>query len=247
MSVAGVDAVRVLVGGAISARPDRRLEARIVAATVRVAVAAFLIQATIHLVNFAVFDLRIQTLDAGAEGTAFTWASVVATSAGGFACLLHVVLLDQHRRRYAVLGLLLAFFSLDDLLQIHEIVAFHTFTGLGVWDGVAGRLFPALYLPILALAFWLIRAVVSGVSSDVQRLGNAGLAALVLAILLELGSAVAAAIIGNDLLDAGLAYELEIVAEEGAELAGWIAVSGALTCVVLRDIVEAASPFSPPN
>jgi hypothetical protein len=86
-------------------------------------------------------------------------------------------------------------------------------------------LWPGLYLPLLAALAVALVAVARELPRDARRFVVAGLALLAAAVALEVLSA---GVIRSGHDRGSLLYELETVLEEGAELAGWILIAGAL-------------------
>jgi hypothetical protein len=96
------------------------LTRRLLAVAVVAAASATAVQSVVHLVGLAFFDLEIELLNPDADTSVCAWASIVATFAAAFAALLLAVASwPLHTGRYAALAAVLAFFSLDDMVQIH--------------------------------------------------------------------------------------------------------------------------------
>ena len=204
------------------------VERRIVRVGVVLTVLAVVGQSAIHVVNLLVFDLEFHILNADADGTVFSWASVVVT----FLAAAIVALLAALRPGGAVLLLALAaglvFLSLDDAVQIHERVS-ELKTRLGPITHFARTFWPLVYLPLLAALFVGLAVIAKGMRPALRRLVIVGLGLLVVAILMEMASPVLFAV-GFDHGDIG--YELEALVEEGAELGGWMLIALALAATV---------------
>jgi len=93
---------------------------RIVTVGLVLALVASVGQTIVGLVNGLVFDGRYIQLDLDREFNVFAWASSAATFAAAFAALLAAVALEEGRARWATFATILAFFSADDLLVLHE-------------------------------------------------------------------------------------------------------------------------------
>jgi len=208
-------------------------ERRVVGLGVGLALAAALAQSALHLVNLAFFDLEINAINVDSDSGAFTWASSVATFGAALAIVQLWLLVGRGRPDLwmpAVAGVL-AFFSLDDLLFIHERISAleNEFAGIEHFS----RLFwPLVFMPLLGASFvglWVLTMRMRPLAATAVR---AGLALLVAAILMEMASPALFAL-GFDHGDLG--YELETVAEEGAELAGWMLVATGLVAAVFRE------------
>lgn len=192
-------------------------------------VVAVTFQSFAHLVNYAVFDLTIHNLDADQEATVFSWASASVTFAGAVMAVLLAVAQPGRRWRFALLSALLAFFSLDDAVSVHEKLG-----EVGEDLASARLLWPVLYIPLLAAAFLLLWALTQDALPPARRFVRLGLAMLVTAVALEMGSA---ALVSGD-RNGHILYELEVVAEEGLELGAWILISSALAAVVCLQVAE---------
>lgn len=222
-------------------QPADALTRRLLVVAVVAAVVAVAVQTVVHLVGLAFFDLEIEVLNADADTSVFAWASIVATFAAAFAVLLLAVASWPARAgRHAALAGILAFLSLDDMVQIHERVS-------GVWRRLgipedwhlARLLWPAMFFPLLGLAFVLLWRLGSNAGPDAGRLVRGGLLLLAGAVALEAASPL--------LFQFGWdhrtwPHELEVVAEEGAELAGWILVAAGVSAVALRELAASALP-----
>jgi hypothetical protein len=216
-------------GGNAASLPGRILEF-----TVGLAVVAVAVQGIAHIVGAAAFDYSVRLIDADYDHSAFGWCSEVATFAGVPAALMLAALSPRRRPVLLFLAAVLCFLSLDDAVFIHERIAeLDDDVGLG---SSGGRLvWPVFYLPLLAATFAVVLAVARESSPRAARTLRTGLALLVAAVLLEASSYV--------LVRLGVGFRewpfaIEIVAEEGAELAGWILIAGALTAAAVLKLLE---------
>lgn len=176
--------------------------------------------------NHLLLDHRFWHLDADVDGNALTLASSVATLAAGALALMLAHVAPARRTRLTALGLLLTFFAADDAFGVHENLG-SAFARVGLPD-IAGIWFP-VYLPLLgfcAAVLWTLDWAEAPVAPMI-RLG-----------LLLLGAAIAGEALTGVLpalerTNATWVYEFEVALEEGAELAGWIAVASGLAATDL--------------
>ena len=214
-------------------RPDPLPDA-ILALTVAIAVGAAVVQGAAHLGNAALFDHSVQLIDADYDHSAFGWAGSVATIAGLPASLLLAALQPSRRVLFLALAALLCFFSLDDAIFIHERIGeLDTRIGLG---SSGGRLvWPAFYLPLLAGTLLVLLRVSRGAPAPAGRQLRTGAGLLVAAVALEVTS-YALVRLGYEFRD--WPFTIEIVLEEGLELAGWILIAGALSAAATASLLE---------
>lgn len=197
---------------------------RIVATVCWVAVVAVIVQSAANLADFAFFDGDIKALNADEEQNAFAWASSVSTFAAGFFLLLPAVAAETLDRMTVALVSAIMFFSLDDAIALHERLADRSVEIVDLEITVERIAWPILYLPALVLVFVMLLRMARASSEPIATLIKAGLALLVAAIFAETTSAF---YIGD--ADVGTWRDvLEVTFEEGAELAGWILIAGAL-------------------
>ncbi len=209
-------------------------------AGVALAIVAVSVQTVLHLANALVFNGRFEPLDAGFEGNTFTWASSVAVFGAALVMVVFALVFPESRRSSLLLAGILAFFSLDDVVQVHEMVGWDFATGLGMPEYLGGRLFLILYAPLFALAAILLWNVGRSTRGWSPKAITFGLVLLVLAIGGEgLGGVLQFATDGNFADSA--AHDLEIAFEEGAELGGWILIATALTVALAIRIGDSAS------
>jgi hypothetical protein len=207
---------------------------------------AVLVQGASHLTNVLVFDGDISTFSADEDGNTFAWASSVATYTAALMAFA-LAFLDRRRRgRMLVLAALLAFFSLDDILRVHEWVegqAVERLETLLSFDPEYGRLiWPLLFFPMLATAFIVLWQLSRTLAGEPARAIRIGLGLLVLGVLAEAASA---AIHVEERFAGGFIDGLEVAVEEGAELAGWILIATALTATVVQALRSNTRPRHP--
>jgi len=210
---------------------------RLLRAGVAVGLAAVLVQTTAHLVDAFAFDYRYEFLDANSEQTAFSWASSSATFAAAFCVALLALTRPGLPRWLVALALVLAFFSLDDMLAFHERVSRATFaTDLGLPKQSASRLFPVLWLPTLAYGFLGLFKLARESGRRVRRALEVGLACLIAAIAAELFPTVFG--LEGVFEFHGTADGIEVAFEEGVELFGWILIAAALAAAVCETVAR---------
>lgn len=200
---------------------------RVLTLGVGLAILAVSVQTASHLANEFLLDGEIRNLDADAEFATFAWAGSVAIFAGGLGAAL-LAALEGRTLLYAVAAVL-AFLSLDEIVQIHEQLALELAEGLDVPDYVGVRLWLVLYGPLLlalAVVLWRLGKDLGG-ERGATLVRGVGL--LVVAVGLE-----AVGLPTKWLADRGVEWPdvLRIAAEEAAELGGWILVATALLAAV---------------
>jgi hypothetical protein len=209
-------------------------------AGVLVAVGAVAFQTAAHLGNEFLLDDRIEGLDADIEGNAFTWASSVTTFTVALASFLHAAVFPARRREFFVLAALGVWFSLDDVIQLHERVALRVGEDLlGLPDYLAVRLWLVFYLPLLLLAGLLLWVVAERLWPAAARTLRLGLALLVASIPVELAGAFTRWLAerGTDVPE-----DFRVAVEEGVELGGWILVAAALVAGVTLALIRYRPP-----
>lgn len=186
-----------------------------------VAIVGAATQGIIHFVNVVFLDARFGLLNADADIGVFTWASSLATGIAAFGIVLVAAQLFRFRKLMLGVGGILAFFSLDDAVGIHERISIDKIGPIAHASRIA---WIAFSLPILAAAFLGLLVFGLRAPDAVRKALLWGLSGLVLAISLEGTSPILFAL-GSDHGD--WLYELEVVFEEGLELAGWILIGAA--------------------
>ena len=210
------------------AAPDETIE-RFLRGAIAVAIAVAVAQTAVHLANFAFIESS--ALDANDENNVFSWASSVATFSAAFAAFLRAAVVTGGRAKFLALGGILAFFSLDDAVVVHERIAANVLDAVGGSQDLDSVVWPALYLPLLAYVVILLVGVARRSDGRTRRLLYAGLAALASAVVLE----AAFAAWSTSETVGGSVHAVVGGAEEVAEVGGWILIAAALTTVALRD------------
>lgn len=202
------------------------------------AVLGFALQSVLHLVNLVWFDLTLNAINVDSDSSIFAWASTMATGAAAFAALLMAFVIRRKRYQLLLLAGLLAFLSLDDLVQIHEWVS-SLAANVGLFRGAPRMFWVIAFAPLLGVAFLLLwRASTLG-PSRAGRILRGGLLMLGAAVALEFITPIIFAL-GYDHGD--LPYEIEAVVEEGLELSGWILIAGALAAGLLSHAIDSSPP-----
>jgi hypothetical protein len=230
----------VTVGARVRVREEGRTRVeRILWAGVCIAAAGVMVQTAAHLVNVRVLDGEVWSLSADVDGNAFAWASAASTLAAAFLAAALALLLPRRAHMLWLLAALLAFLSLDDIARIHETTG-RWVVGLSGADLDYSRLvWPVLFLPIL-LACWVLLLRTAGTMDPRSRRAlYVGLGALGAALAAE---AVSTAWIANGAAAGSWPDAIEVVFEEGAELAGWILISSALAATAVGLVEVAANP-----
>lgn len=208
---------------------------RVLAAGLVFGAVAVSTQTIVHLMNSFAFDGRYDPLNPDVEGNAFTWASASATVAAAFASLLYAVVVPENRRLFGSLAALLAFFSLDDVTRLHEELGKHLQAELGLPESMGGRAFVVVYLPLLALCASSLLRIASYAEQPIRRTLLVGTVFLVSAVLLEpLGAAWNLSSIPD---------RVEVAAEEGLELGGWLLIATGLAALLFRRLTSGAPPL----
>jgi hypothetical protein len=220
---------------ALSGLESRDVERRVLRSGLMFAGVGFAVQGGLHLVNVIFFGLDLDVINADSDTAAFSWLSVAAEFTPALAAFLLATILPRARGRFFGLAATCAFFSADDMLQIHEKLTGGWTTSPGLPSHFGRMIWPAVFFPVLALAFILLWGLSLQVRRDVARFIQGGLLLLVASIILEVTSATFFYVgIGHG----DVPYELEVVLEEGAELAGWVLIAAALTALTTTSLMR---------
>lgn len=179
------------------------------------------VQTAVHLVNY--WTARNPLWDANAEKNPMALLSAVVIAAaawGAFGQRREV----RSRRPALLLGAILAFLALDEVLRIHERVGWRAARLLGLsgdWDSV---IWPVLYVPIMLTVVALLVLLARRSSRTVRNAVYTGLGLLATAVLIE----VASAPFSTESTASGAVHAIAGGVEEASELAGWLVVATAL-------------------
>lgn len=222
------------------------LERRIVLAGAVVGAVAVGTQTALHLLATLVLDASsglLWYLDANNERTPFTWGSGVAAFAAAFALALIVLVRNTAAPDLILLAALIAYFSLDDILQLHEQLGLKL--GERVFEDIRPvvivRTWVLVYVPLLAV----VAALLFRMTRDRRRadgLVRLGLLLLALAVAFEVAG------LGTGwLADEGTTWphSIEVALEEGAELGGWILIAAGLSARLVVEVAELGSARPP--
>jgi hypothetical protein len=215
-----------LVPSEISLTPDAAKE-RILRGTLVFACVAVVLKSISQLANGLLFDNHYYQLSADVDGNTWSWASATPTFTVGLMALFLAFLDTGRARRFYGLALVTAYLSLDDAIGIHDRLAGKITTWLGISYDDAVVAWVVFLGPLLLLTFAVVWGAVREAQPRARVVARAGLALLVFAVFAEA--------VGTLLNHVGYdhdawPYDLEVTFEEGAELAAWILITGALAC-----------------
>ena len=215
--------------GALSSGGLAGSGARLLRPALWLLVAAAAVQSLLHLVDLAVFDLRLDRINADKDASVAGWLGTVTTWSTALGALLLALLARAVRAPMLALAGLCGFLSLDDMVVLHEIVAnvAQRFDAYG-HDGYT--FWPLVYFPLMCVVGWLLLRTARSVDVGTGRFLVAGLACLVSAVALEATAPVLYAL-GSD--HGQPLYELEVTVEEALETLGWGAIALGLLSVTV--------------
>lgn len=209
-------------------------EHRLLRRGVVVAVVLAVVQTTVHLVNHWTANNPLWNANAEENPMAFLSATVIATTAWGAFALRR----EQPLRRHAlVLGSIVGFFALDEVLRIHERIGWRAarLVGLsGDWDSV---LWPIVYVPLMVVVVVLVVLVARRSSRRSRKTVFTGLVLLATAVVIEFVTAP----FSTQETAAGAVHAVAGGVEEAFELAGWILLA---TAMLVRSRLGAPSGSS---
>ena len=190
----------------------------------RLLVLAVIAQSVGHVIDFVVFDLRIDALNVNQEYGTTAWAGTALTAVVAF---LIAEILIVSRRRSVPLALLagaIAFLSLDDMISLHERVVYFDPEGNSL-RYLNRVVWPTVYAPLLLFTFGGLWLLAASFEPEARRRLRAGLGLLGFALFLELVGA-GILLLGSTRSEAP--YNLEVLVEEAAELGAWGLIAIAL-------------------
>jgi hypothetical protein len=188
----------------------------VVAYGVAAAAVVAAVQISANVVDFAVYDYRFAAFDPNNEGGVFAWLGGALIAGAACLCLAPALRRERAGASYAVAGVLLAVFAVENRLRVHE-AALHRVE-------VYGPLFGAVLVALL----WLSRDWPPAPRAAVW----AGLASLALSLVLHRGAPQLLAHFGSGPGD--WPYELKVSLKESAELCGWLLVATGLAAAARR-------------
>jgi hypothetical protein len=203
-------------------------------------VAGVTVQTAAHLVNLFLLDDRYSSLNVSAEHTPLAWASTVATFGAACGALLLAARPETRGRgQMALLGVLLAYLSLDDHVEVHERLGTWTEDALGLPNAVGPRIWLLVYLPVLAAAGLLLLRSARNAPPRPGRYQAAGIVLLIAATLSE-GVGVLTKLLEEHGIETP--HRLRAAVEEGLELGGWIVLAAGLAAAFYAEAVSDRPP-----
>jgi hypothetical protein len=198
-----------------------------------VAAVGIAVQTVLHLVGYLALDGDYAFLSLDSDDGLFAWVTGALALVGAMSCVV-LGLTTSRPRAYFGLAAVLALFSLDDVLAIHERVG-HEHFGLGPDINIGRVVWPAVYSPILVVAAVLIWTVARRAPLPVGAVIRAGLVGLAAGLALEIASVVLFQFSWGPL---SRPYEAEVMLEEGFELAGLTLVVTGLAALAYTNLAK---------
>jgi hypothetical protein len=206
------------------------------------AVVAVAVQTVAHFANAFFFDYGVWNFDADGDGNALTWASSVATFTAALGAFLLGVMARTPEWRLVALAAVLAFFSLDDAVGLHEELTSEVVHGLDAPTSVGRVLWPLLYFPVLAFVVISLWRLAAGAHRHIRGPIVVGLALLAAAVAGETMSSLWWEEESRPLID-----DVEVAIEEGAELAAWILIATAFGGMVVGRLLRVGRTTASPD
>jgi hypothetical protein len=225
----------------VTAQPLRDERAALLRFGLAIAAITVTAQAIAHVVGVHLLDDRYLNLNADDELGLPAWMSSSATFAAAFAAFLLALMLARIDFSVLVLAGLLAFFSLDDAIVVHERLGEKVADLLGYGETTERLIWLILFFPLFALAAILLVQTARRLPADHARLIYLGLGLLLLAVAAELLSSVVYEF--ADVERGSWPDTVEVVVEESAELAAWILIATALLAAVLMGAHDDREPL----
>ena len=163
----------------------------------------------------------------------------MATFAAALGALAWAFVDERVRARALALGALLAYFSLDDFVELHERFGQELADAADLPEAVGARIWILIYLPLLALGGLLVWSIVPRTLPPIRRFQLAGLGLLVAAVLSEgLG------VFTKALEERGFEspHAVRAGVEEAVELAGWSLLAAGLFAAAYAALAQWHSP-----
>jgi hypothetical protein len=213
-----------------------RLSDQVVAVGLGIAALTVTAQSVAHVVGVRLLDDRFLHLNADDEHGVPAWTSSAATFAAAFAVLLLALGRERIVGWLAVLASLLAFFSLDDAVVIHERLSENVADALGYGETAQRVISVLAFTPLFALALWLLVRAGRQLSGRVQWLLYGGIVLLGTALATELASSILYEF--ADVSRGTWPDTIEVVIEESLELGGWILIGTAFLAAFVLSLGE---------
>lgn len=192
------------------------------------AIVAVTIQTAAHFVYAYVWPSLL--LNADNDWATFAWVSSVVTFSGALAASV-LAAVGPERGPKLALAAILALFSFDEGVRLHERLAAHV-DSLIPWEEAGRAAGMLVLLPLMAVAFVVLWRLSGGEAGRVRGQIRLGLGLLVTATLLE--AVVSTLIRHGGWRGTDLPMVLEVVIEEGAELGGWILIVTGVAAIGFR-------------
>jgi hypothetical protein len=204
-----------------------------------IAAGTVVVQSAAHVIGVRLLDDRVWNLNADNEGNALTWAGSAATFTAALAAFVLALVPREVDRRLLALSLLLAAFSVDDAIGIHERLAVSGADALDLSADAGRAIWPVVYLPALVAALLLLLEAARRGFGRAGRMVRHGIALLVVAMAAELTAAFATVVL--DVRRGSWPDVVEVVIEEGAELGAWLLIAFGLTAALIVRASEEGS------
>jgi hypothetical protein len=217
---------------------------RVVSVGLVLALVAVSVQTVAHLTNAFVLDYRSWNMDATADGNALSWASSVATFTAALGAVLLGLLPTKRVWAFVALGGVFAFFSLDDVIGIHETLAFVHVFGYDPPNTLSRALWPLMYLPLFGFAILKLWRLSVHVQDRIRRTIWLALGLFLVAFVAE---AIATLWWEEDDDSRLLVDDVEVTIEEGSELGAWILVSTAFAAILFERLAPFRERMFPPE
>ena len=179
--------------------------------------ALVMIQVAVNLVDYGVYNYRFALVNPNRESNLFAWISATAIAVAACLCLLLSRRSESQRPQYLALGILLAFFAIENRVRLHE-EAVHDPLGFV-------PLFGAIAAGLIWISWYWPKAARSAVW--------AGIATLALSVALH-------RLAPHLLAHYGYAadswpYEVKVSLKESGELSGWGLIATALATAAMTE------------
>jgi hypothetical protein len=217
-------------------RPAGGVDESLVTVGIVIAALTVTVQSVGHVVGVRLLDDRYVHLNVDEELGLAAWTSAAVTFAAAFAVLLLTLLREAIDRWLVGLVALVAFFSLDDAVVVHERAAEKIAEALGYGDYAERLIWPILFGPLFLAALILLVHASRELPDRARGLVRIGIGLFVVALGTELlSSAVYSA---ADVEPGSWPDVFEVLVEESAELSGWILVATAFLAAVVAYLDE---------
>jgi hypothetical protein len=218
----------------MTGRDPLRLPGWLLSVGLALAIAGVVVQTTAHLTQAFAFP-SLDELSADRDSNnPFAWASSVTI----FSAALTTFVLYGLSRRWTLLLLAVAlmFFSVDDIVGVHEKLALRSESALNLVEYSRRAVWVVLFMPLLAYVTIVLVSIARRADPRTRRFIYVGLGLLIFGVGVEASSAVT----HHWGYEGGSTYDVyEVAVEEGSELAGWILVASALTAHMTWALITA--------